>query len=266
MLRFTIWFLILIVQWQGVLGRAIPSDIIELDQRQYPNIPLRILPLGASITYGVHSSDGNGYRRRLKDQLRSEGWEVNMVGSQNSGNMRDNDVEARPGNTIDQVRTATSPSLPCRPNIVLINAGTNDCRLSIDIPNVGARMRSLIENILSAADMRDTLIVLSTLLPSGNADIARNTPAVNDQYRALVRTMRGQGTSIVLAEMSGLVYPEDFTQGGQVDDTHPGDGGYAKMARIWHDAILDAARQGLIPRRASLNGGLSCDRRRGDDL
>jgi hypothetical protein len=90
MLRFTIWFLILIVQWQGVLGRAIPSDIIELDQRQYPNIPLRILPLGASITYGVHSSDGNGYRRRLKDQLRSEGWEVNMVGSQNSGNMRDN--------------------------------------------------------------------------------------------------------------------------------------------------------------------------------
>lgn len=50
---------------------------------------LRILPLGASITWGQASSDGNGYRKFLRDQLRFDGWNVNMVGSRNGGTMND---------------------------------------------------------------------------------------------------------------------------------------------------------------------------------
>ncbi|KAL1595344.1 hypothetical protein SLS60_010035 [Paraconiothyrium brasiliense] len=54
---------------------------------------LRIMPLGASITEGVRSSDGNGYRKYLRDQLRWKGWRVNMVGSKQNGNMADKDNE-----------------------------------------------------------------------------------------------------------------------------------------------------------------------------
>lgn len=53
---------------------------------------LRIMPLGASITKGQPASpgsNGNGYRKPLRDQLRFEGWKVNMVGSQLSGDMQD---------------------------------------------------------------------------------------------------------------------------------------------------------------------------------
>jgi hypothetical protein len=50
---------------------------------------LRILPLGASITWGQASSDGNGYRKHLRDQIRFDGWNVNMVGSRTSGTMND---------------------------------------------------------------------------------------------------------------------------------------------------------------------------------
>ena len=50
---------------------------------------LRILPLGASITYGYMSSDGNGYRKALRDRLRFDGWNVNMVGSRSGGTMND---------------------------------------------------------------------------------------------------------------------------------------------------------------------------------
>jgi hypothetical protein len=53
------------------------------------NFYLRILPLGASITLGTMSSDGNGYRKALRDQLRFDGWNVNMVGSVGSGTMKD---------------------------------------------------------------------------------------------------------------------------------------------------------------------------------
>jgi hypothetical protein len=54
------------------------------------NFYLRILPLGASITFGQGSTDGNGYRKYVRDRLRFDGWAVNMVGTQQSGTMQDN--------------------------------------------------------------------------------------------------------------------------------------------------------------------------------
>lgn len=50
---------------------------------------LRIMPLGASITQGIASTDGNGYRKHIRDQLRYVGWKVNMVGSKQDGAMAD---------------------------------------------------------------------------------------------------------------------------------------------------------------------------------
>lgn len=51
---------------------------------------LRILPLGASITWGQNSASGNGYRKPLRDRLQWQGYEVDMVGSRRNGNMKDN--------------------------------------------------------------------------------------------------------------------------------------------------------------------------------
>ncbi len=73
---------------------------------------LRILPLGASITYGLTSSDGNGYRKFLRDQIVDYGNPVNMVGSRRNGTMEDNDVEGWPGYIIDQVHTKANTAVP----------------------------------------------------------------------------------------------------------------------------------------------------------
>ena len=62
---------------------------LELNRRAVGDFWLRIMPLGASITQGVGSDDGNGYRKLLRDQLRYAGWDVNMVGSKLDGTMRD---------------------------------------------------------------------------------------------------------------------------------------------------------------------------------
>jgi hypothetical protein len=64
---------------------------VDIDIRQNDQaVELRILPLGASITWGLFSEIGNGYRKPLRDQLRYDGWAVNMVGSQENGPMTDN--------------------------------------------------------------------------------------------------------------------------------------------------------------------------------
>lgn len=51
---------------------------------------IRLMPLGASITNGYLSTDHNGYRDWIRQQLRYEGWEVEMVGSLRNGTMVDN--------------------------------------------------------------------------------------------------------------------------------------------------------------------------------
>lgn len=72
----------------GLFKRAEPQDF-----------HLRIIPLGASITAGEHEPEEdegkNGYRKYLRDKLRSEGWKVNMVGNLNRGKMKDSVSSSR---------------------------------------------------------------------------------------------------------------------------------------------------------------------------
>lgn len=61
-----------------------------LQKRDNGTFLLRIMPLGASITLGYGSTDHNGYRKPLRQQLRYAGWQVNMIGSLRNGTMHDN--------------------------------------------------------------------------------------------------------------------------------------------------------------------------------
>ena len=55
-------------------------------------VQLRILCLGASIVMGAKSTDSNGFRYPLRNQLVAAGNPVNMIGSQTAGSMIDNEV------------------------------------------------------------------------------------------------------------------------------------------------------------------------------
>lgn len=73
------------------------STFVAMDKRDdgpivpdHSEFPLRILPLGASITWGQKSSDGNGYREHLREMLEKRSTVVDMVGNVKSGSMEDN--------------------------------------------------------------------------------------------------------------------------------------------------------------------------------
>jgi hypothetical protein len=85
---------------------------------------LRILCLGASITYGYESTDGNGYRYGLRGALVNGGNKVNMIGSLTHGTMSNNQVEGWDGYRIAEVAQKAELSLPLMPNLVLIHAGS----------------------------------------------------------------------------------------------------------------------------------------------
>lgn len=206
------------------------------------------MPLGASITYGTASTDGNGYRASLRSQIVSgPGNPVNMVGSEQVGTMVDNDVEGWPGYRIEQVHeqallAASTPQW--HPNVFLINAGTNDAAQNYKISTAGDRMEDMLRDLWHISPR--AVVVLSTLLVNGNATTEANVAKINPQLEALATKLRfRQGRKIVLVDMHSEAGPGTSDL---VDGTHPNDVGYVKMANIWFQGLVVASDVGwLVP-------------------
>ncbi|KFY47243.1 hypothetical protein V494_00086 [Pseudogymnoascus sp. VKM F-4513 (FW-928)] len=221
---------------------------------------LRILPLGASITWGQASTDNNGYRKGLRDQLRFDGWNVNMVGSRVNGDMNDADVEGWPSYRVEQVDTrARAVMSQYKPNVVLINAGTNDATQGYLVDSTGDRMRIMLNYIFDTVP--NTCVLFSTLLPNtinpGNVDL------INVQYRALAQEFIDNGKHLVLVELGDGW----MTTGDLADGTHPNDFGYKKMAAKWHQGIKEAEAKVWLSSPSSdvdfsdaAGGGTTCDK------
>ncbi|KAJ5817301.1 Lipase GDSL [Penicillium robsamsonii] len=200
------------------------------------------MPLGGSVTYGSESTDGNGYRKILRDILLSDGHIVDMVGSRKAGSMVNNDNEGWRGFRIDQIANKAKRSVPrFLPNLFTVNAGSNDCVQDFEIETAGKRMSDLLE-YLWAASSRST-VVLSTLLPNLDGNIESRVLCINKQFAELAKAKAAEGRKIIIVDMHSAHGPHisDLTDG-----THPNDEGYAKMAMIWHRGIYEAIDRGFI--------------------
>ncbi|RWA05150.1 hypothetical protein EKO27_g9952 [Xylaria grammica] len=231
-------------------------------------MPLRIMALGASTTRGDSPEkgiDNNGFRRPLREKLTKIGNPVNFVGTQRLGNMTDNDIEAYPGVPTHRIHFHAKKAVPSRkPNVFLINAGSNDCFQHIDIDNFYKRYDALVQYCLEASP-RSTVIV-STILPTwdkrfnGREDVWR----VNPQIRRLAKIYQEQGLPVVLAELQGPdgVQDENIAEDGM----HPGTAGYEMMATKMFEAIVEADARGFLQTPETIMGILDDgDEERKDD-
>ena len=129
--------------------------------------------------------------------------------------------------------SAADATIPEQPNVVLINAGTNDCIQNYNVSTAHERMRSLVEKLF--AEIPGTTVVLSTLLPNAVDSVDERVDSVNEKFRELVATLSSSGSTaegaegqrIVLAEMNnGYITRDELVE----DGIHPNKEGYNKMA------------------------------------
>nr|OQN97569.1 hypothetical protein B0A51_18929 [Rachicladosporium sp. CCFEE 5018] len=206
---------------------------------------LRILPLGASITAGLRSMTGDGYRKELQDRLENDGNEVTYVGTQFHGTMTDNACEAYSGYTIERLDNATliSGALDFLPNVILLNIGTNNCGLKAKDPSAApAQYRTLLDHIKSRD--ADALVVVSSLLPNLNAKVNTCVQNLNVAIRRVAREAASRGQRIAIVDMYDAVPTSDINI---KDGTHPNDDGYSRMAEVWYNGIIAAARNISAP-------------------
>lgn len=241
--------LLLFVTAIGLLFVASPgsSPLVEQTRRVFKRtdvangIELRIQPLGDSITYGFQSSDYNGYRGELYDKL--AGSKLRFIGSQKAGNMPDNHNEGHSGATINEIAAFAINSLPQRPNMVLLHAGTND--LNADPPkdpydSAPARLGRLLDQIISACP--DATILVAKIIHPDNAGGAARVAAYNAQIPRLVADRIAAGhVNMAVVDFTSIGAEADL-----VDHIHPTDATYKKMGDIWFDAIQEAASQDWI--------------------
>ena len=182
--------------------------------------PLRIMPLGDSITAGVGSRSGSSYRAVLYTQLRDAGVDVDFVGSQRAGPGADPDHEGHGGWTVQRVAEHIDGWLALyQPDVVLVHLGTNNVTRGETPRQIAGRLSVLVDRIRAARPQAYVLVseIVASRVPSERV--------VDRRYNARVLRLAGQKGPLVCAVEQAPLTPGDLR-----DTHHPNDSGYRKMA------------------------------------
>ncbi|KAL8800895.1 MAG: hypothetical protein Q9200_007106 [Gallowayella weberi] len=211
-----------------------PADAVTCGQAP-AGIELRILSLGATIVAGNGSSDGNGFRAHLLDNL--AGKRTEYVGTLRSGSMANNYHEGHSGFTISQTIGTAMTAIPFQPNIVLLHVGITDLSAGQgDYNGSTQRLGSLLDFLLEK--LPDATILVCQIVGSKDAATNVRINKFNTKIPRLVEQRPGK--HIIVVNMTSI-------QADQlVDGTHPNDHGYRVMDRQFHDGIEKALALGWV--------------------
>ncbi|KAK8128520.1 carbohydrate esterase family 3 protein [Apiospora sp. TS-2023a] len=235
-------------------------DISRITYKRADAVPLRIMPVGASVTFGVGSTTGDSYRKDLQDLLKAQGMTAEYVGSKTNGkDFTNNKVEATSGFVIAQIAKSVKTAAPkFKPNLVLLDAGTNNCNKGGEVPDAGKSVAAMIDGIYT--DSPGATVVLATVLANKDAAQDKCRVGINAQYQTLATDMAAKKAKFVLVDMRS---PEGPTVNDVNDSRHPNDAGYAKMAAVWLKGIQEAQTKGFLTAPAAVAetaGGASSDK------
>jgi uncharacterized repeat protein (TIGR01451 family) len=232
---------------RGYLGFCAPGDQ-----------PVRIMPVGDSITSSLISTDRRSYRPGLDAAMLNAGMVVEMVG--NEGDpwcaptcSHDPDHEGHSGWSAEDI--ARNPSnrppgghigtflIDNPPDVVLLHIGTNPVDGAATFPS--SQDVSQVEQILEKIDAfdPDITVVLARIINQARESYstgAGSVSAYNNQLETMAQARIAAGDRIVVVDQeveSGLDYIDptaDFPDG---DNKHPTADGFAKMVPIWFDGL-----------------------------
>jgi len=224
----------------------------------------KIMLLGDSITRGITgSANDTGYRRSLYSALNGSGFTVNFVGSLKDGipGDFDKDHEGHSGWRTDEIVNGRIGSMEGKleewlfaeePNLILLHIGTNDISANNEDWNEVEATLGVVDDYENASG-KDVWVVLSLIIDRSCDPFlppcpkSSETTNFNNDVRDLVFFSRqAGGDRIVLVDMqndAGIDYERWEMGGDMVDDLHPFDTGYDKMADAWFIGLTEILPQ-----------------------
>ncbi len=229
-----------------ITSSLILFSLLLFSIRGFSQTPLKIMPLGNSITYDTYTGDPRdagdkiGYRYKLYLLLNQAGYSINMVGSENAGYNYFNDDENagfpgwRDNQLADLIETGYLYSYPA--DIILLHIGTNDVSAS-DYSTTD------VNRLLNAVDAYETgsgkpvLVLLAKII--SREDFPCNshpgTISYNNNLVTMANNRISAGDKLIVVDMecgATINYSTDM-----IDLVHPNQSGYDKMGQKWFDVI-----------------------------
>jgi lysophospholipase L1-like esterase len=210
------------------------------------NVPGSYMAYGDSITDGCGSSDMQGYRSILENDLRGHFNGALVVN------------QSFPGTQSDYGASRIRANLRAvRPAYALILYGTNDwneheCRSDFPCFTIES-----LRTMVRASEEAHALPFLATIIPA-NTGFDQRAPPERNQWVArmndLIRPMAAQEGAVLVDLYAAFMAQPNFRQ-LFFDHVHPNDMGYAVMAEEWFRAITQTSEMtqpmsldlGLIP-------------------
>ncbi|MFK8908622.1 FG-GAP-like repeat-containing protein [Streptomyces sp. YS-3] len=231
----------------GALSLAtLPASPSAADHKGAP--VLRVMPLGDSITWGGGSPTLSSYRRPLWQIMRLERrYIVRFVGSKASGSFADFSNEGHSGYVIDQLTAGIDGWMAgARPDVVLLHIGINDIARGIDLPHAPDRLAALVDRIY--ADKPGVTVLVMGLIPT-TSGLEKPAEEFNVRARELEGTERAAGHKFRYVE------PPALTSGEFLDQLHPNDAGFRRMAWSFFKPLEAAWREGWASGGPALGAG-----------
>ena len=236
---------------------------------QLSGTPIKIMPLGDSITWGTNPDDSTspGYRDSLYIKLIATEYNIDFVGSL-SGYGSDPNNEGHPGwfagppspdlygghNIADSIYYFLNSHIP---DIILLHIGTNDIGETgaswvKTASEVADAVNSILDSIynFSSDPNHNIVIFLAQIIDDADnrgisdtysTQIHQKTLDFNSYLMNTILPGRPSGQKIVLVDMYSALGQNYHTPGNPYFDTqysvHPNTLGYNKMAETWFTAM-----------------------------
>jgi lysophospholipase L1-like esterase len=201
--------------------------------------PLRVMPLGDSITHGTEATPPNGYRRPLAMRLGESSILVDFVGSQHDGRgPYDRDHEGHDGWTTSALLQHTPGWLAdAQPDAVLLMAGTVDMSAlgwygdPQYAPTLAAVRLAYIVDAITATGATAYVAPIPPLTGIPGADVGPSILQYNTLIRQHVEERAATGMRV---RWVPILWSSEHISG---DGAHPHEAGYRMMAEAWAAAL-----------------------------
>ena len=204
---------------------------------------LRILPLGDSLTYDNNHHDLEvkprpiskryAYRGPLWKMLKDAKIDFDFVGTKQAGQDYaegfDPDNDGYPGEDSFEIAERTYKIMEAtHPNTVLLHVGTND---------IGAKMEGVNKilddiEIYEEASSNEVRVFVALILDRREPNT--QIKLFNGNLKKLIQRRWEAGDILTLVDM---YHKAGLSEDDYADRTHPNASGYAKMAKVWFDAL-----------------------------
>jgi hypothetical protein len=193
-------------------------------------MPIRILPVGDSITQGQNTSYGS-YRRHLYSLLTADGLDVVFVGPLSDGSFPSPAHDGVTGDVINGAwgRIASGRIETYTPDIILLLIGTNDILGGGSPSTALGTYSSLLDSIITHGPNVKTVVGSLPPIFGHGSTITSNVTAFNSGLATLVAS---KGTNFIFADLTTSMLSGDFADG-----VHPTDAGNDKLAALWYPAL-----------------------------